>query len=475
MLIDQEKQANSAEASVIGSMLIEPKCVPELMQELTAEDFTDGTLRLYFETIRRNFLQRIPLDIVTVVSSLGVGEEAQNRHAAKMVDLMTMTPTAANCMYYAAIIQERRQLREIQEACRAVTTKSSSLEEARELLTKAAMLLVRKQADRDKDYRELFADFVGRQDNTPPDYLDWGIAALNNKLHAGPGRFIILGADSSVGKTSLALQFALQISKRKRVGFFSYETTLGDATDRLIANDADVSLGRLKGKHLTDEEMDAIVEAGERSDKRQLRILETARYTVEDIRAKTIARGFQVIFVDYVQMIPTRRKDRYEAVTEISMGLHAMAQELGVTVIGLSQVTVPETDRKGRRRYISKEDLRESRQLKQDADIILLLDLVDPAMRDGDRVLQIEKNRDGPLAHLYLHFDSSRMRFSYVEPLESDSDRKTRERYEKMDANREAKREKVRKATEQKERQGSLLEPMEDWEDVEEGDLPFDT
>lgn len=469
MLIEQEKPANSAEASVIGSMLIEPKCVPELMQELTAEDFTDGTLRLYFETIRRNFLQRIPLDIVTVVSSLGVGEEAQNRHAAKMVDLMTMTPTAANCLYYARIIRDRRQLRQIQAAC-AAAAQGKTLEDARELLTKAAGLLVQKQADRDKGYGDLIAELVSRQDKTEPDYLDWGIPALNEKLHAGPGRFVILGADSSVGKTALALQFALQISKRKRVGFFSYETTLGDATDRLIANDADVSLGRLKGKHLTDEEMDAIMEAGERSDKRQLRILETARYTVEDIRAKTIARGFEVIFVDYVQMIPTRKRDRYEAVTEISIGLHALAQELGVTVIGLSQVTVPETDKKGRRRYISKEDLRESRQLKQDADVILLLDLMDPTDRNGYRVLQIEKNRDGPLAHMVLSFDPSRMRFSYVEPPESDSDRRSRERYEKMDAKREAQREKELRAEEQKKLQGSLLEG---WTDVEEGDLPF--
>ena len=473
MLTEEQKQATSAEASVIGSMLIEPRCVPELMQELTPEDFTDATLRLYFEAVRRNFLQRVPLDIVTVLGSLGVSEEAQARHAVKMTEIMAATPTAANCMSYARIIRDRRQLREIRAACQAAASQGNTLEEARELLTKAAGLLVQKQANRDRGYGDLIADLISRQDSTEPDYLDWGIPALNQKLHAGPGRFIILGADSSVGKTALALQFALKISRKKRVGFFSYETTLADATDRLIANDADVSLGRLKGKHLTDEEMDAIMEAGERSDKRQLRILESVRYTVEDIRSKTIARGFEVIVVDYVQMIPTRKKDRYEAVTEISIGLHSIAQELGVTVIGLSQVTVPETDKKGRRRYISKEDLRESRQLKQDADVILLLDLVDPTRRGGLRVLQIEKNRDGPLAHLFLSFDPSRMRFSYVEPPESDADRKSRERCEKMDATREAKREKERREAEQKERQGTIFQNMEDWEDVDGGDLPF--
>ena len=462
----EELQANSAEVSVIGSMLIDDRCIPELMQMLTPDDFQDNDTRHMFEAVQAIFLQRGKVDATTVLEQL-----AGEGYAKKLYAIMDITPTAANCMEYARLLKDRRQLREIQAACMEAVSIGATLEGAREALMKAAGMLVQKQADRDKGYGELIAELLSRQqDKTPPDYLDWGIPALNEKLHAGPGRFIILGADSSVGKTALALQFALAISKRKRVGFFSYETTLADATDRLIVNDADVSLGRLKGKHLTDDEIDAIVKAGMRSDKAQLRILETARYTVEDIRAKTIARGFQVIFVDYVQLIPTRKKDRYEAVTEISIGLHALAQELGVTVIGLSQVTVPETDKKGRRRYISKDDLRESRQLKQDADVILLLDLVDPTNRDGNRVLQIEKNRDGPLAHFVLSFNPSRMRFEYVPPAEGDDERRSRERIEKMDANREARREKERQAAEWRERQGSMFTEIEDADDDE---LPF--
>ena len=458
--------ANSVEASVIGSMLIDDRCVPELMQVLTADDFQDNDTRHMFEAVQSIFLQRGKVDATTVLEQLS-GEG----YAKKLYAIMDITPTAANCMEYAKLLKDRRQLREIQAVCMDIVGAGTTLEAARELLMKAAGAVVQKQADRDRSYGELIAELMQRQqDKTPPDYVDWGIPALNEKLHAGPGRFIILGADSSVGKTALALQFALEISKRKRVGFFSYETTLADATDRLAANDADVSLGRLKGKRLTAEETDAIMQAGLRSGKTQLRILETARYTVEDIRAKTIARGFEVIFVDYVQLIPTRKKDRYEAVTEISIGLHALAQELGVTVIGLSQVTVPETDKKGCRRYISKDDLRESRQLKQDADVILLLDLVDPTERDGNRVLQIEKNRDGPLAHFILSFNASRMRFDYVPPFEDDGQRRSRERTEKMDANREAEREKEQRDAEWQKRQGSMFEELEDGED---GDLPF--
>ena len=462
----EEYQANLAEASVIGSMLIDDRCIPELMQELNADDFTDNDTRHMFEAIQAIFLQRGKVDATTVL-----GQLQEEGYTKKVLAIMELTPTAANCMAYARLLKEQRQLREIQATCMEIIHAGMTLAGARDILLKAAGAVVQKQADKDRSYGELIAELMHRQqDKTPPDYLDWGIPALNEKLHAGPGRFVILGADSSVGKTALALQFALAISKRKRVGFFSYETTLADATDRLIVNDADVSLGRLKGKHLTDDEIDAIVKAGMRSDKAQLRILETARYTVEDIRAKTIARGFQVIFVDYVQLIPTRKKDRYEAVTEISIGLHALAQELGVTVIGLSQVTVPETDKKGRRRYISKDDLRESRQLKQDADVILLLDLVDPTNRDGNRVLQIEKNRDGPLAHFVLSFNPSRMRFEYVPPVEGDDERRSRERNEKMDANREARREKERRDAEWRQRQGSMFTEIDDADDEE---LPF--
>lgn len=463
-------QANPAEVSVIGSMLIDDRCVPALMQELRAEDFVDGDLRHMFEAIREIYLQRGKIDSTTVLGRL-----ADEGYAEKLYAVMDLTPTAAQCLEYARILQEKRQLREIQATCWPLNSAGLDLAAAREILAKAAAFLVQKQSDRDRSYGELIADSLDRQESEEkPDYLDWGIPALNEKLLLGPGRFVILGADSSVGKTALALQFALSFARSgKRVGFFSYETTLADATDRMLANDADVSLGRLKHRKLSREEMQQLVSAGMRSDKLDLRILESARYTVADIRAKCIARGFEVILVDYVQLIPTKKKERYEAVTEISIELHALTQELGITVVGLSQVTVPETDKHGNRRYISKEDLRESRQLKQDADVILLLDLVDPKDRDSNRVLQIEKNRDGPLGHLILEFHPSRMRFDYVPPVEDPEDIASRERIAKMDFNREARlRKEAAKAEGGAIRgQGSVFEELPE---DEGGDLPFE-
>lgn len=455
----------NAEQAVVGSLLIDVRTVPVLMQDLTPDDFRDSTLRHVFEAVRELFLEQIPVDPVTVRDRLGGSYETVLGEAIRN------TPTAANCREYARILREQRQLRQIQAACQEIVLGETDLPRARELLAQAAALLVEHQTDRDRSYTELISDALGRQnDRKPPDVLDFGIPALTQKLLIGPGRFVILGADSSVGKTALALQFALAAARAgKRVGFFSYETTLPDATDRLLANDADVPLGRAKARKLNAAEILRISDAGSRSSGVPLRILETARYTVEDIRAKTLARQFQVIFVDYLQLIPTRRQDRYEAVTEISIGLHALAQELGVTVVALSQVTLPETNKKGDRRYITKEDLRESRQLKQDADVILLLDLADPTDRDSNRVLLIDKNRDGPLGHLVLSFDPSRMRFSFVPAVEGTDEKASRQRIEAMDRNRE---ERSRKSAE---KQKTAIDGQSTFTEVEGGEegLPF--
>ena len=459
--------ATAAEA-VLGSMLIDARCVPEVMDLLSPEDFPGTLERRIFETFRELWLDRQTIDPVIVESRLG-GPDYHKR----LAELMIATPTAANVLEYARILKDQSQLRRIQAACMQIVSADTDLDRARELLSEAASLLVEHQADRDLSYGELLSDLLDRQnDQTPPNWLDWGIPALNERLMIGPGRFVVIGADSSVGKTALALQFALSMARAgKRVGFFSYETSLPDATDRLAANDADVSLRTLKQKRLGRQDIARIMDAGGRGEKLPLRILETARYSVEHIRAKTIARQFDVIFVDYVQLIPSKARDRYEAVTQISMALHRLAQDLKITVIGLSQVTVPELDKKGNRRYISMDDLRDSRQLKQDADVVLLLDLSDVKDRSSNRVLIIAKNKDDAIGRIVLKFEPSRMRFTYVPPVEGTDEKSSRERVEAMDRNRE---DKLRKEAEKNrtaiDGQGVFRE-MSDEEDDE--DLPF--
>ena len=213
---------------------------------------------------------------------------------------------------------------------------------------------------------------------------------------------------------------ALSMAKGgESVGFFSYETDGDGVADRLLANAANVMLSRSKKKQLSEHDYQRVSAEGLRSDKVKFKLVESSGYSVDDIRAEVLIHRFSVIFIDYVQLIPAgRTEDRWQVVTAVSMALHTMAQQLGVVVIGLSQVTPPEVNLKsGKRRMLRKSDLRESRQLVNDADVIMMMDLEDKSNPRSRRVLMIDKNKDGPLAKIYLNFDPDYMRFtSRTEP-----------------------------------------------------------
>lgn len=404
-------KTGDAQVAVLGSMLIDEACVPVLMRQLTAADFPDALYRHVFEAIRGVWLDQKPVDPVTVLDRMG------QEYDGLLRELILNTPTAANCETYARILQETRLLTQIQDACRDAVF-AVSFPDAYKALAKAAGLLLAGSMTREMTYGDLARDYVFRQkDPSPPDYIDFGIPEVTAQVHISPGRFVVLGADSSVGKTALALQFARHIAKSgKRVGFFSYETGLEDAGDRIMSNAAEIKLPDSKAKKVPAAAMARAEAEAANMGALPLKIMETADYTVEDIQAKTLTEQFRVIFIDYVQLIPTDYKEAKDAVSYVSKALHRMAQRMGVTVIALSQVTLPEKKSDGSRRYISREDLRESKQLKMDAETILLLDMWDTKTVFGDRILIVGKNKDGQLGNVRLKFEPQYMRFSYRPP-----------------------------------------------------------
>lgn len=215
-------------------------------------------------------------------------------------------------------------------------------------------------------------------DGKPQRTLDRGIEALNKNIIPRPGMFVILGVDSSAGKPTLALQMALSMAKRgESVGFFSYETEVHGVDERL------------------------------QSDMVKFKLIESFGCSVDDIRAETINHRFSVIFIDCIQLIPAGcAEDRWPVVTAVSTALQTMAQQLGVVVIGLSLVTPPKVDPKtGKRRMLHESDLRGSRQLINDADVIMLLDLEDRSNPRSRRVLMIAKNKYGPCEKIFIDFD----------------------------------------------------------------------
>ena len=396
-----------AQESVIGALLIDPDYSAGLIfQSAKASHFGETELRHVFEAARELWNENRQLDAVTILDRAGSEYEQLLR------DCMINTPTARNLPAWLEICQDSARLTAMQAEALAIVNADRADDAAAAWERMGTML---QDADQGEDLSlgELIGDYCDRmQDKRPVRYLNWGIESLDRDLYVSGGQFGVIAADSSVGKTALALQFAYHMAADGyRVGFFSLETPKENLEDRLLAQYqvAGIPLPITKRKKLTDEDLRAAGEAGMRSDQIYLRILRNYE-TLERIRAKTIQRRFDVIFIDYVQLIDAPGRERWDIVTNISMGLHRMAQQLGITVIGLSQITPAVKGQKAP----TKDDLRESRQLKQDADFILLLY---PDTEEGvpptARVLEIAKNKDGRCARLRMDFEPEHMTFKY--------------------------------------------------------------
>lgn len=396
-----------AQESVIGALLIDPDYSAGLIfQSAKASHFGETELRHVFEAARELWNENRQLDAVTILDRAGSEYEQLLR------DCMINTPTARNLPAWLEICQDSARLTAMQAEALAIVNADRADDAAAAWERMGTML---QDADQGEDLSlgELIGDYCDRmQDKRPVRYLNWGIESLDRDLYVSGGQFGVIAADSSVGKTALALQFAYHMAADgHRVGFFSLETPKENLEDRLLAQYqvAGIPLPSTKRRKLTEEDLRAAGEAGMRSDQIYLRILRNYD-SLERIRAKTIQRRFDVIFIDYVQLIDAPGRERWDIVTNISMGLHRMAQQLGITVIGLSQITPAVKGQKAP----TKDDLRESRQLKQDADFILLLypDTEEEAPPNA-RVLEIAKNKDGRCARLRMDFEPEHMTFKY--------------------------------------------------------------
>ena len=394
-----------AQEAVVGAMLVDERCVGAVLSRTGDQHFPDGRLRHLYRTVRSLWNDRRPIDPVTVLHA------SDDAYQGEIARLMLATPTAANVSAYVDILDDCARLRAYQDAAAEILS-CQKADEAAAVWEKLGRELMDAQKVRCVSLQEAIGNYLDRMnEDSPPDYLSLGISQLDKILRIGRGKFVILAADSSAGKTALALQFAYHIAETgKKVGFFSLETDNETLTDRLMAETqvAGINLPRTKLKALTKADYQRATKAGQKSGRVDLSLIDSCE-TIDEIRTWTVQMGFDVIVVDYLQLINAEGEKRWDIVTNISMQLHRMAQKLGVTVIGLSQVTPPD---KGGKTALTMDDLRESRQLKHDADVILILERTDE-FPDG-RTLTIAKNKDGKRNKgMKLQFDPEHMTFSY--------------------------------------------------------------
>lgn len=396
----------TAEQGVLGSMLIDAGTVGPMLLAVSEDDFRTPENRNIFRAFRELYGAGRAPDPILVNEHLG------GAYGDYMAQLMEVTPTAANAGEYGKSLREVSRLWRLRQIG-VQLAQTADLEESRELADKANMLLCERSGVRRLDMRRGVQEFFLRHgDGKKQDFIRWGFSRLDEMLHVTGGDMVVIGGYASAGKTAFALQLAFHIAKKRRVGFFSYETSADKLFDRTVACQAMTSYRKIMSDTMEKPDLEQVYDMREHLRAPQLELLETAGMTVTGIGSYAMARHYDVIVVDYLQKIPAAGRGRplsdYERVSQVSSGLQQLGRRTGKVIIALSQLSRP--DGEGKAPTMS--SLRQSGQIEQDADVVLLLYKEYPKETHSRRCLDVAKNKDGLAGvGMLLDFDGDNQRF----------------------------------------------------------------
>lgn len=397
MAVTVDEKWLDAQYSVLGSVLISPEVAPRVMSGTSEQDYS-GTCRTVFLAIKKLFLSGAAIDPVSVSGALGPN------YRDFLVQLMQITPTAANIDAYITLCREQSRVAAVRELAQKMAEADTS-EKLRPLLEKASGLMTDKPNLKITTMADALASFMQRH-TQKPDYLTWPVPELNDQIYGELGDFFIIAGSPSTGKSAWALQCAWHWAKQYKVGFFSLETSSEKLFDRQMAAAAQINMEVIKRNVLSQAEWDKVCGMNPEITARNLELIPAAGMTPADVRAVTMMRGYQIIFIDYLQLLAASGDNRTAQVTSISIALHTLAQSMGVTVVALSQLA------RKKEGAPSMSDLRESGQIEQDADMVMILSLEKKDDPSGNRILHVAKNKEGICPKVLLVFDGKHQTFS---------------------------------------------------------------
>lgn len=436
-----------AEQSVLGALLIDKEAITKIADILKPEDFYRDIHGRIFQAMIDLYEQREPIDLVSLTDKLNnAGILEQIGGQSFLAGLANVVPTAAHVISYAKIVQHKATLRRLQQAAAKITELSSKEnEELQQILDQSEQQLFNVSQNYLKQQfvpiRNVLAEAFERIDELhreggkirglPTSYLD-----LDNLL-AGLQKsdLIVLAARPSVGKTTLALDIARSVAVNHKVpvGIFSLEMSKEQLVDRLLCAQAEVDLWKMRTGRLSDKaEDDDFPRIGHAMGilaEAPIFIDDSATASVLEIRTKArrlkAEHGLGLLMVDYLQLMEsaTNTESRVQEVAEITRGLKALARELSIPVLAISQLSRAVELNKPAIPKLA--HLRESGSIEQDADVVMFiyrkaadrnyrLEDISP---DERRIAEIHvaKHRNGPTGMVKLFFDEQRVSFKNLE------------------------------------------------------------
>lgn len=438
-----------AEQSLLGSLLIDREAINRVIDMVAADHFYQRNHQLIWAAVAGLWEHHENIDILSVSTKLSdMGQLDAVGGIAALTSLASAVPTAAHAQTYARIVQRKKSLRDLLDVShRLQSLAHREDDDVDAILGEAEQQLF---SVTQKTLSNKFDALTGELDRameriqTQDDGHLRGIASRHVKLDQTLGGFqksdlIILAARPSVGKTAFAIDIARRIAEQQiPVGIFSLEMSIDQVVDRLISAKARASLWRLRTGKLSHEgeHNDFLKITNAISELREMPVFidDTPGLNVTQMRAMArrlkMEHGLGVLIVDYLQLMSARRNydSAVQQVTEISRGLKALAKELAIPVIAISQLSRAVENREGNRPRLS--DLRDSGSIEQDADVVMFIHRDDKinfqrAQEEGRSnlaQLMIAKHRNGPTGEIDFHINPENLEFSEIDTVHTDSD-----------------------------------------------------
>lgn len=432
-----------AERSVLGALLIDKDAIISVADIIKPEDFYKDTHQIIFEAMLELYEKREPIDIVSLSNRLKEkGQLELIGGRSYLASLANAVPTASNVLSYAQIVQKKATLRKLIQISGEITNLgyqetedlAKILDQAEQKLFSVSQRFLKQSFVSIKNVLTETFDRIdelhkqsGKLRGIPTYFID-----LDNKL-AGLQKsdLIVLAARPSMGKSSLALDIARQVAVNSKipVGIFSLEMSKESIVDRLLCAQADVDLWKMRTGHLSDKgEVNDFTKIGQAMgilSEAPIYIDDSATANVMEIRTKArrlqAEHGLGLLIVDYLQLMESGQKrsseSRVQEVSQISRALKAIARELNIPVLAVSQLSRAVESRNPPIPKLA--DLRESGSIEQDADIVLFIYREEMYKPNTEKKhiadIYIAKHRNGPTGVIQLYFDTEKVSFKNLE------------------------------------------------------------
>jgi replicative DNA helicase len=432
-------QNMEAEASLLGSLLLDSDAIINVADIVNSADFYDERHRLIFDAILHLYEKHRPIDVLTVTNRLTEEKQLENAGGAALVsELVSLVPSAAHAVHYAEIVHKKGTLRRLIQASQDIINLGYDEDsEVEETLAQAEQrLFAVSQATIGQDIMPIEAileQSFERLDDLHRDKgrlrgIPTGFTDMDNKL-AGMQKsdLLILAARPSMGKTTLALNIAHHVATKDKlpVLIFSLEMSKEQLVDRLLSAESGIDAWNLRTGNISDKDFEQLNLAYGELSEAPIYIDDTPGITALEMRTKARREQHKhalgLVVVDYLQLMSGASRsygdNRVQEISEISRGLKALARELNVPVLALSQLSRSVEQRSPKIPQL--QDLRESGSIEQDADVVMFIYREDYYEPDTERKhisdIFISKHRNGPTGKIELFFHPEQLAFRSID------------------------------------------------------------